>query len=153
MSDASHTAQINIAQFNIARARYPLDDPRMAEFVENIRRINAIAERSPGFVWRLEDEDGPDGAEFSEDPRMTYTLSVWRDLAALEHFVWNTLHKRFFHRRADWFEPMEGPNFCIWTIPSGVRPTGPEAQRQLARLRREGPAPGLHGWGEQVGAG
>ncbi|MEM7506999.1 MAG: DUF3291 domain-containing protein [Pseudomonadota bacterium] len=144
---------IHIAQFNIARARYPLDDPRMAGFVDNIKRLNGIAERSPGFIWRLEDEDGPDGADFRDDPLMTYTLSVWRDLAALEHFVWNTLHKRFFQQRTDWFEPMGVPNFCIWQIPAGHRPTGPEAQRQLARLQREGPSATCHGWAERASSG
>ncbi|MEM7190602.1 MAG: DUF3291 domain-containing protein, partial [Pseudomonadota bacterium] len=98
-----------IGQFNIARALWPLDDPRMKEFMDAIPKMNALAERTPGYIWRLEDENGPDAPKFPDDPRMTLTLSVWRDVDSLRHFTWNTVHKRFRMRTREWFEPPKGP--------------------------------------------
>lgn len=134
-----------IGQFNIARARWPLDDPRMSGFTDAAWRINALAERSDGFVWRMKDETGPDGPKFPGDPLMTVTISVWRDLDALRAFTWTTLHKRFRMRRAEWFEPHTGRYLVMWDIPDGHRPNGAEAQAALARLEAEGPGPGLYG--------
>ena len=134
-----------IGQFNIARALYPLDDPRMAGFKDNIERINGIAERSPGFIWRLLDEDGPDRAKFPGDPRMTFTLSVWADVDSLSRFTWNTLHKRFRQRRAEWFEPMDSRYLVMWPIADGHRPNGKEALERLAELDRTGPTDRVFG--------
>lgn len=134
-----------IAQFNIALARWPLDDPRMAGFTGNIQRMNRLAERAPGYVWRLLDEDGPDAPKFPDHPLMTFTLSVWRDLDSLRHFTWNTLHKRFRQRREEWFVPWDGPYLAIWPIAEDHRPDGREAQAMLARLAEEGPSAAVCG--------
>jgi hypothetical protein len=134
-----------IGQFNIARALYPLDDPRMAGFKDNIQRINAIAERTPGFVWRLLDEEGPDAPKFPGDPRMTFTLSVWADPASLARFTWHTLHKRFRMRTAEWFEPMDSRYLVMWPIAEGHRPDGDEALARLAELDRTGPSDRVFG--------
>ena len=134
-----------IAQFNIARARWPLDDPRMAEFKTNVGRMNALAERSPGYVWRLLDEEGPDAPKFPGDDRMTFTLSAWRDVESLRHFTWNTLHKRFRMRRTEWFEPLDGPYLAIWPIEDDHRPDGAEALAMLERLGRKGPSEAVFG--------
>jgi len=131
---------MQIGQFNIARARFGLDDPRMVEFADNIDRINGLAERSAGFVWRLEDEDGPDAPRFPDDPRMTFPLSVWQDVESLSRFTWNTLHKRFHKRRAEWFEPMTTRYLVIWPIFDGHRPDGEEALARLSELDRTGPS-------------
>lgn len=134
-----------LGQFNIARALYPLDDPRIAGFSDNIERMNRVAERSDGFVWRLVDEDGPDGARFPGDPLMTYTLSVWRDLDSLRAFTWSTIHKRFRMRRAEWFEPLGRPYLALWPIADGHRPNGDEALAMLDKLTREGPSDAVFG--------
>ncbi len=134
-----------IGQFNIARALYPLDDKRMAGFKDNIQRINGIAERTPGFVWRLLDEDGPDAPKFPGDPRMTFTLSVWTDVQSLSRFTWNTLHKRFRQRRAEWFEPMSTRYLVMWPIEDAHRPDGTEALDRLAELERTGPTDRVFG--------
>src|SRR5262249_30246686 len=90
----------HLAQFNIARIRYPLDDPRMAEFVENVERVNKLAEKIPGFVWRLQDESGHAmNIRVYDDPTILPNLTVWENVEALERFVWQTLHQRFFARR------------------------------------------------------
>jgi hypothetical protein len=46
----------HLAQLNIGRIRYEIDDPRMADFTNNLALVNGIAERSPGFIWRYIDE-------------------------------------------------------------------------------------------------
>jgi hypothetical protein len=94
-----------IAQLNIGRFRYRTDDPRMASFMANLDRINALAERSEGFVWRLKDESNNATAiRPANDPNMAVNLSVWESVEALERFVWATVHKQFYNRKGDWFE-------------------------------------------------
>ena len=135
----------NLAQFNIARARWPLDDPRMAPFFDAVPAINALAERSPGFIWRLIDEDGPDAPDFSHEPRMTLTLSLWKDVDSLRHSTWHTLHKRFRMRTREWFEaPTEAYVVC-WPIEEGRTPTGEEVLARLEELRRDGPSERVFG--------
>ena len=134
-----------IAQFNIARALYDLDDPRMSEFMDMVPRMNALAERSPGYVWRLKDEHGPDAPDFGDDPRMTMTLSVWKDVESLRHFTWSTLHKRFRLRTHEWFEKADEAYLAIWPIADDHRPKGPEALQMLLKLRREGPSDAVFG--------
>src|SRR5262245_58760424 len=98
------TPMLHLAQFNIGRIRYPLDDPRMADFVNNLDRVNAIAEHTPGFVWRLQDDSGNATAIHAfDDPRMLLNMSVWESVEALERFVWQTVHKRVYGRRTDQF--------------------------------------------------
>ena len=95
----------HIAQLNIGRFRYPTDDPRMRAFMDNLDRVNAIAERSEGFVWRLKDESNNATAiRPASDPTMAVNLSVWESVEALERFVWATVHKQFYNRKSDWFE-------------------------------------------------
>jgi Domain of unknown function (DUF3291) len=90
----------HIAQLNIGRFRYPTDDPRMAAFISNLDRINALAERSEGFVWRLKDESNNATAiRPASDPTMAVNLSVWESVEALERFVWATAHKQFYNRK------------------------------------------------------
>lgn len=134
-----------IAQFNIARARWPLEDSRMAEFTQMIDRMNAVAARSEGYLWRLIDEDGPDAPKFPGDPRMTFTLSVWEDIESLRAFTWNTIHKRFRARGAEWFEPLGAAYLAVWPIKPSHRPNGAEALEMLARLRRDGPSDAVFG--------
>ena len=136
---------MTIAQFNIARARWPLDDPRMAEFTNMVGRMNALAKRSEGYIWRLIDEEGPDAPKFPGDPLMTFTLSVWRDVDSLRAFTWNTIHKRFRIRRAEWFEPLGQAYLAIWPVADGHRPDGAEALAMLDLLRREGPSDTVFG--------
>src|SRR5713226_7509770 len=100
----------HLAQLNIGRLRYDLDDPRLADFIDNLARVNAIAERSEGFVWRLKDETGnATNIRAFEDPRMTVNMSVWESVEALEKYVWQTVHKRFYGRRSEWFEHLDPP--------------------------------------------
>ena len=107
------TSTLHVAQLNIGRFRYETDDPRMADFMNNLERINAVAERSPGFVWRYTDATGnaTDTRPFDGDPRMAVNLSVWESIEALEKFVWQTVHTRFYARKHEWFDKLDGAYF------------------------------------------
>jgi hypothetical protein len=138
---------MHLAQLNIAKLRYPFEDPRVAGFVENLDRVNAVAERSPGFVWRLtgEGNDATDLVAF-EDPLVITNMSVWVDAPSLEHFVWNTVHKRIYNRRGEWFELMVSHHFVMWWIKPGHIPSVAEAQERLAHLDANGDSDHAFGW-------
>jgi hypothetical protein len=137
----------HIAQLNIGRFRYPTDDPRMVAFMTNLDRINALAERSEGFVWRLKDDSNNATAiRPASDPTMAVNLSVWESVEALERFVWATVHKQFYNRKGDWFEKAGTPHFVMWPIPSGHIPSLEEATGRLARLTVQGDTDFAFGW-------
>ena len=137
----------HLAQFNIARIRYPLDDPRMQEFVDNVARVNALAETIDGFVWRLQDESGHAmNMKVYDDPRILPNLTVWENAQALERFVWRTLHRRFYLRRQEWFVPVDGPPLVMWWIPAGHRPSLADGVGRLDELRAHGPSARAFGW-------
>lgn len=118
----------HLAQLNVARVRAPVDDPLMADFTDNLDRINALADGSPGFVWRLQSEAGnaTDILAF-DDPTILLNMSVWTSLEALRDYVYRSDHTGFLRRRREWFEPVEGPTTTLWWVPAGVVPTVEEA--------------------------
>ncbi|HUS54521.1 MAG TPA: DUF3291 domain-containing protein [Thermohalobaculum sp.] len=137
----------HLAQLNIGRFRFPTDDPRMSEFMDNLDRVNALADRSPGFVWRMQDDSGNATAiPVTPDPMMAANLSVWTDVASLEHFVWNTAHRRFYRRRADWFGLMDSMHFVMWRVATGDQPSLAEAMERLEHLNRHGSTDHAFGW-------
>lgn len=137
----------HLAQLNVATALDDLDSPRLASFVGALDRINRLAEQSPGFVWRLKDESGNAvDIQTSADPRLIVNLSVWETPADLEHFVWNSIHKRVYEKKAKWFEPPKGAYFAMWWVPAGHRPTAKEALARLADLEANGPGEHAFGW-------
>ncbi len=137
----------HLAQLNVATALDNLDSPRLAGFVGALDRINAVAERSPGFVWRLKDECGnATNIQTSENPRFIINLSVWETPADLEHFVWNTIHKRVYAKKAKWFEAPKGAYFVMWWVQAGHRPTAEEALARLDDLKANGPSERAFGW-------
>ncbi|MGI8525073.1 MAG: DUF3291 domain-containing protein [Pseudolabrys sp.] len=138
--------QRHLAQFNIARIRYPLDDPRMADFADNVKLINGLAEQIDGFLWRLQDATGTAmNMTVYGDPRVLPNLTVWENVEALERFVWQTLHKRFYGRRREWFEEIETP-LVLWWIESGHRPELTEGVARLDHLRAYGSSDYAFGW-------
>lgn len=135
----------HVAQMNMGYLLHPIDDPRIAEFADNSARINAVADRSKGFVWRMKDEDlaNPDndyGRLFGRPAVALATLSVWETVADFVHFVHKTVHGQFLNRRADWFEHLDAPSYVIWTIPAGHIPTVAEGKARLMQLRAAGPS-------------
>ena len=133
-------SRFHLAQVNIGRVRAPLDDPIMEGFRTQLDPINALADRSPGFVWRLQTEDGNAMAiRPFDDERMAINMSVWESLEALQQFVYKSAHVGPLRDRKQWFEPMDGPILALWWIPAGHIPTVEEAKERLERLKADGP--------------
>jgi Domain of unknown function (DUF3291) len=129
-----------LAHLNVVRLRAPLEDPLMADFTNNIERINRLAELSDGFVWRLEAEGDSTYGMAAGAPDVILTLSVWESVAALRSFVFKSEHADFLRRRREWFLPYGGPYVALWWVPDGTRPTLDEAMRRLAHLAEHGPS-------------
>lgn len=128
-----------LAQLNIALMREPLESPGMADFVANLDRINALAESSPGFVWRLQTEDGDATALRPLGEEMLVNVSVWRDVESLSKYVYGSAHVEIMRRRKEWFERMREAYLVLWWVPTGHRPGVSEAIARLELLRAEGP--------------
>jgi hypothetical protein len=131
---------MHLAQLNVGRLRAPMDDPMIDDFRENLAPINALAERSPGFVWRLQDEDGnATGIKVFEDELEIINLTVWESIDALADFTYRSDHTDFLRRRREFFEAPTQPIFCLWWIPEGTIPTIEDAIGRLEHLRTHGP--------------
>ena len=132
-------AAYHLAQLNIAQMRTPMDSPEMADFVANLDRINALADGTPGFVWRLAGDDGNATAfrPFGDDTLVN--LSVWDNVDALGAFVYKTAHVEIMKRRKEWFDRMEQAYMVLWWVPAGHRPDEAEAMQRLQTLRDFGP--------------
>jgi hypothetical protein len=133
----------HLAQFNIARLYHPLDAPETAEFVAALDGVNKLAEASPGFVWRLQDEDGRSSSYVPayEDPLLVVNLSVWEDPESLRGFAYRGRHLAFFRRRHEWFQEHAQPYLVCWWLPVGELPPVEDAVRRLDLLRASGPGP------------
>jgi hypothetical protein len=130
----------HLAQLNIGIIRGPMDSPIMAEFAANLARINALAEQSPGFVWRLQTPAGDATAiRPFPDPNMLVNLSVWHDVASLRDFVYRSAHVEIMRRRKEWFERMAEAYYVLWWIRRGHTPGVDEAIARLDMLRAKGP--------------
>lgn len=140
----------HLAQLNVGRLSAPTDDPRVAEFMGNLDRVNGLGKRMPGFVWMMEGsgEPGTGNTENSigDDPQFVANLTVWEDGDSLQRFVWGTIHKQFYERRAEWFELMEDQHFVMWWVPEGHRPTLDEAMERLDHKRAHGDSDYAFGW-------
>jgi hypothetical protein len=132
----------HLAIFNIARLRYEMGHPNVREFVDAIARVNALAEESPGFVWRLRDEPGDCAAAhpWSHDPLLLPNLSVWEDAASLRQYVYRSEHLNFYLRREEWFEKPTEAHYVLWWVPEGHIPTLEEAHERLEHYRKNGPS-------------
>ncbi|MEU6840598.1 DUF3291 domain-containing protein [Streptomyces sp. NPDC046716] len=132
-----------LAQVNIGRLRAPLDAPGMKDFTDNLEPVNAVADASDGFVWRLRDEAGErDDAtvfRFYGDDWLLVNMSVWRDKDALTAFMYQGVHRELLARRREFFERLSEAVTTLWWVPAGHRPTIGEAEDRLTRLREDGP--------------
>ncbi|MGI9389779.1 MAG: DUF3291 domain-containing protein [Boseongicola sp.] len=141
---------MHLAELNIGRLLAPTDDPRVAEFMGALERVNGLGKRMPGFVWMMEGlgEPGTGNTENSigDDPQFVANLTVWESVGELEDFVWNTVHRQFYERRQEWFEVLGEMHFVMWWIDEGHRPTLEEGLAKLDRLRLHGNTPEAFGW-------
>jgi len=136
----SEQPAFHLAQVNIARARFPIDDPGMADFVGQLDEINALADAAPGFVWRLQDESG-NATNFQpyDDPLILINLSVWKSVDTLFEFVYKTAHSEVMRRRYDWFEKPNTPHTCLWWTPADEHPISMDGTTRLLHLSQFGP--------------
>lgn len=131
----------HLAQLNIARMRFTIEDPRMADFVANLDTVNGHAERSPGFVWRMVGDTPAERAAVGFGADMLVNLSVWASVEPFRAFVASAPHLPIMRRRAEWFERMPTPHAVLWWVLDGHRPSLVEARQRLDRLAVEGPSP------------
>ncbi|MFC4565674.1 DUF3291 domain-containing protein [Nocardiopsis mangrovi] len=138
MSPSYHLAQVNIGTFI-----HPLDDPRTAGFADMLAPVNALAEASPGFVWRLVGDGGTDATSLRPygdgAPDTLINLSVWESMESLWEFTYRTEHIDLLRRRREWFVHMKEVHAALWWVPAGHLPTVGEAVERLALLRGGGP--------------
>jgi Domain of unknown function (DUF3291) len=130
----------HLAQVNVARPLEPLDSPRLEDFMAALMPVNAVADASPGFLWRLQTEDGDATAirAFGDD-RMMINMSVWESVEALRAFVHGEDHAAVLRRRREWFERLGEPETALWWVPAGTIPTVADAEERLTHLRDHGP--------------
>ena len=141
-------SRFQLAQLNIGVTLGAIDSPVMAEFMANIDRINALADQSPGFVWRLQTDEGNatdiklDGPTYGIDigANTIVNMSVWEDVAALNHYTYKTAHVEILKRRKEWFERMKEQHMVLWWVARGHRPSVEEALERLDHLRTHGPS-------------
>jgi Domain of unknown function (DUF3291) len=128
-----------LAQLNIAHMRFVLESPEMADFVNNLDRINALADSSDGFVWRLQGE-GNDATSLRpfDDDFIIVNMSVWENLESLKNYVYKSAHTDILKRRAEWFENVQEAMVVMWWIPAGHIPTVTESKERLEHLRQHG---------------
>ncbi|HMO09348.1 MAG TPA: DUF3291 domain-containing protein [Paracoccaceae bacterium] len=141
---------MHLAELNIGRLVAPPGDPRVAAFMAALDRVNGLGKRSPGFVWMMEGsgEPGTGNTEtkIGGDERFVANMTVWDSVQALEHFVWNTVHRAFYERRTEWFEALGQMHFVMWWVPAGHRPTLEEGLARLDHLKAHGDSDHAFGW-------
>jgi len=132
----------HLAELNVGTLRAPLDDPATADFVDNLERINGLADGSPGFVWRLQTDAGnATDVQVFDDPMTIVNLSVWDSLESLQAYVYRSDHTGFLRRRREWFLAMDGPATVLWWLPAGTLPSIDEALARRRELLECGPTP------------
>ncbi|WP_425046163.1 DUF3291 domain-containing protein [Primorskyibacter sp. S87] len=146
----SGPAGYHLAELNVGRLLASTEDPRVAEFMENLDRVNGLGKRMPGFVWMMEGsgEPGTGNTEnaIGDDPQFVANLTVWENVECLEHFVWGTIHKQFYERRQEWFEVLGDQHFVMWWVPEGHHPTLDEALERLEHRKSGGDSEHAFGW-------
>ena len=140
----------HLAELNVGRLLAPVDDPRVAEFMNALDRVNGLGKRMPGFVWMMEGSGEPGtgntAAKLDGDPQFVSNLTVWENVATLENFVWNTVHRAFYERRQEWFEVLGKMHFVMWWVPVGHKPTLDEALAKLSQKQENGDSDKAFGW-------
>jgi hypothetical protein len=131
----------HIAQINIARLKAPLEDASNAPWVSRLDEINALADQAPGFVWRLQTEEG--NATYLrpfDDTHIIVNMSVWESIEALKEYVYKSAHSELLRQRREWFEHFEGAFVAMWWVPKGHTPGVDEAKKRLKHLEEHGPS-------------
>ena len=139
---------MHLAELNIGKFKHPTSDPRMADFMNNLDRVNTLAERSEGFVWRLKAEGSNNATDLRVGDDYAVNLSVWTDAKALENYVFKTVHVQFYKRKEEFFALMEKPHMVFWLVPEGHQPSLTKAMDRLDDYEKNGPSERAFGWAE-----
>ncbi|KAA5821133.1 DUF3291 domain-containing protein [Algibacter amylolyticus] len=131
----------HLAEVNIAKRLAPMDDPIMQDFVNNVDKMNAIADASEGFIWRLKDEDKDEAIFVFKDDSIIINLSVWENLDALFNYTYKSGHIEVFKRKKEWFSKMKLMHMAFWYVPKGYEPTFQDAKHRLDYLNTYGDTP------------
>jgi len=130
----------HLAQINVGKLLAPQGDPRVAPFFDALDRVNALADQSPGFVWRLQSEIGnATDIQPTADPLFFVNMSIWTDAESLFDFVYRSAHTAVMTKRRDFFERFDGAYQALWWVQTGHIPTVDEGLSRLWRLDRYGP--------------
>ena len=130
-----------LAQMNIAKARDTMDSDTMKGFVDRLDEINALADNSVGFVWRLQTEEGDSTSiQAFNDPDMLVNMSVWEDINSLKNYVYKTVHVELIRDREAWFHKIEESHQVLWWVPQGYTPSVEEGKSKLLHLQENGPS-------------
>ena len=140
----------HLAELNVGRLLAPTNESRVAGFMAALDRVNGLGKRMPGFVWMMEGSGEPGtgntDAKICGDPQYVSNLTVWDSVETLEAFVWNTVRRQFYERRAEWFAVLGQMHFVMWWIPAGHEPTLTEALARLDHARENGDSDHAFGW-------
>ncbi|GAA3649758.1 DUF3291 domain-containing protein [Nonomuraea antimicrobica] len=136
-------SRMHLAQLNVAHLRAPIDSPQLAEFVDLLEPVNAVADQAPGFVWRLKESESDPTATVQHDygDLLLINFSVWESLETLWDYAYRSVHLGVLRRRREWFLRVAEPYSVMWWIQEGHTPSLAEGMRRLERLRSEGPSP------------
>ena len=131
----------HLAQVNIAKRLAPIDDPIMQDFVNNLDKINAIADKSNGFIWRLQDEDKDEAVQVFQDDTLLINMSVWENLESLFNYTYKSVHVEVFKRKKEWFSKIKMMHMAFWYVPKGYEPTFQDAKNRLDYINKHGDTP------------
>lgn len=139
---------MQLAELNISKWKIDPLAPDAASFTDNVDRINSLAERSSGFVWRLLDEQRDEQGRNAvcNGPDVVMTLSTWESVDHLEQFVWNTVHKQIYNGKDQWFKNMQSHHLVMWDVEDGHKPSISEAKERLDHLDAHGDSDRAFGW-------
>ena len=130
-----------LAEINIAKRLAPMDDPIMQDFVNNVDNMNAIADKSEGFIWRLQEEDKDEAVVIFQDDSLIINMSVWETINALFNYTYKSGHIEVFKRKKEWFSKMKMVHMAFWYVPEDYKPTFKDAKARLDHKEKHGDTP------------
>lgn len=132
----------HLAQCNTVRLRAPIDSPIVAGFVAALNPINALADSAPGFVWRLQTDEGDaTSIRVFDDGEILLNMSVWESIEALSEYVYRSGHREVLRKRRLWADHLEQVHVALWWVLAGTVPQETDAVDRLDLLARNGPGP------------
>lgn len=133
--------QYHLAQINIAKAQDSMESDIMKGFVDRLDEINNLADKSPGFIWRLQTEEGDaTSIQAFDDPSLIVNMSVWTNIETLKKFVYKSLHVELIRDRDAWFNKIVNVHQVLWWVPVGHTPSVTEGKEKLELLQLKGPS-------------